>query len=150
MTPQQPSQSILIADDYEDSRDLLRLILETEGFRIHEARDGREALAVARVNSIGLALIDLSMPALDGWETLREMRDDERTRRIPCIALTGHAAQEDRQRTLAAGFDGYLSKPFHSKELLELVHGFFPQTDGSSSNDDTNDDDGRQAAAESV
>ncbi len=130
-------QSILIADDYDDTRELLRLMLEAEGFHIHEARDGREALSVARADSVGLALIDLSMPVLDGWGTLREMRAGERTRRIPCIALTAHAAEEDRQRTLAAGFDGYLSKPYHSKELIELVRSFFAQTDDNADNTTT-------------
>jgi len=113
--------SILIADDYDDNRELLRLMLETEGYQIREARNGREALDVARSDVPAVALIDLSMPSLDGWGLLRELRADERTRAVPCVAVTAFAADQDRQRALEAGFDAYISKPFRSKELIELV-----------------------------
>lgn len=113
--------SILIADDYDDNRELLRLMLETEGYRIREARDGLEALDAARAEVPSLALIDLSMPVLDGWSTLRELRADERTRRIPCVAVTAFASNQDRQRALEAGFDAYLSKPYTAKDLIEMV-----------------------------
>ena len=112
---------ILIADDYDDNRELLRLILETEGFRIREARNGREALDAALAEAPTVALIDLSMPALDGWGLLREMRADERTRAVPCVAVTAFAANQDRLRALEAGFDAYISKPFRARELLDLV-----------------------------
>ena len=117
------SSDILIADDYDDNRELLRLMLEMEGFRIREARDGLEALDAARAEIPALALIDLSMPALDGWGTLRALRADERTRAIPCVAVTAFAATQDRQRALDAGFDAYISKPFRHKELIDLVRG---------------------------
>jgi CheY-like chemotaxis protein len=115
--------SILIADDYDDNRELLRLMLETEGYLIREARNGHEALDSAREEAPTVALIDLSMPSLDGWGLLREMRADERTRAVPCIAVTAFAANQDRLRALEAGFDGYISKPFRAKELIELVNG---------------------------
>jgi CheY-like chemotaxis protein len=115
--------SILIADDYDDNRELLRLMLESEGYRVREARNGREALEAARTEAPAVALIDLSMPTLDGWGLLREIRADERTRAIACVALTAFAADQDRQRALAAGFDAYISKPFRTKELIELVSG---------------------------
>jgi CheY-like chemotaxis protein len=116
------SPSILIADDYDDNRELLRLMLETEGYRIREARDGREALEAARAEQPAVALIDLSMPSLDGWDLLRELRADERTRSIPCVAVTAFAGDHDRRRALEAGFDAYISKPFRSKEMIELVN----------------------------
>ncbi|HZT58665.1 MAG TPA: response regulator [Pyrinomonadaceae bacterium] len=115
------SPSILIADDYDDNRELLRLMLETEGYEVREARNGREALDAARAEQPAVALIDLSMPSLDGWGLLRELRADERTRSISCVAVTAFAGDHDRQRALEAGFDGYISKPFRSKELIELV-----------------------------
>ncbi len=115
-------QSILIADDYDDNRELLRLMLETEGYRIREARDGLEAVDAARAETPALALIDLSMPALDGWGTLRALRADERTRHVPCVAVTAFASTQDRQRVLDAGFDAYISKPYSAKALIELVH----------------------------
>ena len=121
--------SILIADDFDDTRELLRLLLETEGYAIREARDGREALDAARDEAPALALIDLSMPSLDGWGLLKELRADERTRSIPCVAVTAFAANHDRQRALAAGFDAYISKPFRAKELIELVKRFVRKDD---------------------
>ena len=127
-------QSILIADDYDDNRELLRLMLETEGYRIREARDGLEALDAARAEVPALALIDLSMPALDGWGTLRALRADERTRHVPCVAVTAFASNQDRQRVLEAGFDAYISKPFRAKDLLELVARFL---DGHAGGDAT-------------
>src|SRR3712207_78638 len=113
--------SILIAEDFDDNRELLRMILEAGGYSIREARDGREALESVRTHTPALAIIDLSMPALDGWSLLRELRSDERTRSIPCVALTAFAGEQDRQRALEAGFDAYISKPYRAKELLDLV-----------------------------
>lgn len=118
------SVNILIADDYDDNRELLRLMLTTDGYTIFEARDGRQALDVARERRPDLALIDLSMPLLDGWGLLKELRADGRTSSIPCVALTAFAGDHDRQRALAAGFDAYLSKPFRAKDLLDLVREF--------------------------
>ena len=128
-----PSNSILIADDYDDNRELLRLMLETEGYSIREARDGREALAYALAERPAVALIDLSMPSLDGWGLLRELRADERTRSIPCVAVTAFAATQDRQRALEAGFDAYISKPFRGREVIEMVKSFV-RKDGSDAN----------------
>ena len=116
--------TILIADDYDDNRELLRLMLEAEGYPVREARNGREALEAAREEAPALALIDLSMPSLDGWALLKELRSDERTRAIPCVAVTAFAADQDRRRALDAGFDAYISKPFRSKELIEMVNSF--------------------------
>ena len=112
--------NILIADDYEDNRELLRLILATADYEVREARDGRECLQMAQEHLPDLIMIDLSMPVLDGWRVFRELRADERTSRIPCIAVTAYAGS-DRQRALEAGFNGYLSKPFRSEELLATV-----------------------------
>jgi CheY-like chemotaxis protein len=112
---------ILIADDYDDNRELLRLMLESAGYSVRETRNGSEFLAAALAELPDIALIDLSMPILDGWGTLNALRADERTRRIHCIAVTALAAEQDRQRALDAGFDAYLTKPYRSRDLLDLV-----------------------------
>lgn len=112
---------ILIADDYDDNRELLRLMLEGAGYSVRETHNGRECVAAARAELPDIVLIDLSMPVLDGWGTLNELRADERTRTLQCIAVTAFAAEQDRQRALDAGFDAYLTKPYRSKELLDLV-----------------------------
>jgi two-component system cell cycle response regulator DivK len=112
---------ILIAEDYDDNRELLRLMLEKAGYCVRETRDGRELIEAARAELPDLILIDLSMPQLDGWGALRELRSDARTRSVPCVAVTAFAADVDRERAFAAGFDAYVAKPFRSTELLEAV-----------------------------
>lgn len=117
--------SILIADDYEDNRELLRLMVEMSGHRVREARDGRECVELARIEPPDLFLIDLSMPVLDGWGVLRELRADERMCGIPCIAITAFA-EADRERALQGGFDAYLTKPFRGKELIATIERLLP------------------------
>jgi CheY-like chemotaxis protein len=112
--------NILIVDDYADNRELLRLMLESAGYHIREAEDGRTGLDMARAEMPDLILVDLSMPQLDGWEVLDELRAHEGTRRIPCVAVTAFADRE-RERALERGFDAYLSKPFRRTELIETV-----------------------------
>jgi CheY-like chemotaxis protein len=112
--------NILIIDDYADNRELLRLMLEGVGYQVSEAEDGHTGLKMAYAEMPNLILIDLSMPKLDGWGVLRELRASESTRRLPCVAVTAHADLE-RARALTQGFDAYLAKPFHRAELLETV-----------------------------
>jgi CheY-like chemotaxis protein len=112
--------NILIADDYEDNREVLRLMLEMVGHRVREARNGRECVSLAQLELPDLFLIDLSMPVLDGWGTLEELRADARTRNIPCVAITAFDDSE-RERALQRGFDAYLSKPFRFKDLIDMV-----------------------------
>ena len=123
--------SILIADDYEDNRELLRLMLEAVGYRVREARNGRECVSMAQAEPPDILLVDLSMPVLDGWGALRELRADERTTHLPCVAVTAFA-DPTRERALEAGFDAYLSKPFKGKELLETVERLLLNPDGPS------------------
>lgn len=112
--------NILIVDDYPDNRELLRLMLETGGHQVREAVDGRAGIEITQAEMPDLILIDLSMPKLDGWGMLSELRADERTRHIPCIAVTAFAERE-RERALEKGFDAYLSKPFRRTDLIEMV-----------------------------
>jgi len=114
--------TILIADDYEDNLELLRLMLVAADYHVIEARNGAECLKLARKMRPDLILVDLSMPVLDGWEMFRALRADELTAAIPCIAVTAHG-DADRVRALRIGFNAYLSKPFRGSELLETVAG---------------------------
>ena len=102
---------ILIVDDIATSRELLRTVLEREGFAITEAADGDEALQQARAEIPDLILLDLQMPVRNGYEVLSELRKDPRYANLPIIALTASAMQGDRERALAAGFTAYLAKP---------------------------------------
>jgi CheY-like chemotaxis protein len=113
--------NILIADDYEDNRELLRLILASADYEVREACDGRECLEMAKAEPPDLIMVDLSMPVLDGWSVFQALKADERTSAIPCVAVTAYA-EPDRERALKAGFSGFLSKPFRSEDLLDIVN----------------------------
>ena len=112
--------TILIADDYEDNLELLRLLLEAAGYQVKEARNGQECLTQALALRPDLIMIDLSMPILDGWEVFSQLKATGLTARIPCVAVTAFG-DSDRYRALEIGFDAYLSKPFRGAELLETV-----------------------------
>lgn len=111
---------ILIADDHDDNRELLHLLLDGAGYEVSEARNGSECLAVARKERPDLIVIDLSMPVLDGWGVFRELQLDESTRTIPCMAVTAHA-ELDRNQALETGFSAYVSKPFSADALLKTI-----------------------------
>lgn len=112
--------TILIADDYEDNLELLRLMLVAGSYRVREARDGRQCVTMALAEPPDLVMIDLSMPLLDGWGVFEELQNDERTSGIPCVAVTAYG-DSDRERALQKGFDAYIAKPFRSAELLQVV-----------------------------
>jgi len=102
---------ILIVEDKATSRELLRNILEPRGYAVIEAVDGFDGLAKASEGLPDLILMDLHMPKLNGMEVLRKLRADPRFASTPVIAITASAMQGDRERALAAGFNGYLTKP---------------------------------------
>lgn len=112
--------SILIADDHDDNRELLFLLLSGAGYEVREARNGGECLALALEQPPDLIVMDLSMPLLDGWAVFRELKADQRTQAIPCMAVTAHA-DLDRNQALETGFSAYICKPFSSDELLKSV-----------------------------
>lgn len=112
--------SILIADDHDDNRELLRLLLSSAGYEVREARDGSECVTLARQQPPDLIVIDLSMPVLDGWGVFEELKTDQRTQTIPCMAVTAHA-ELDRIEALETGFSAYISKPFSGDALLKTV-----------------------------
>ena len=112
--------TILIADDHDDNRELLQLLLASAGYEVLEARDGRECLAIAREAPPDLILVDLSMPVLDGWGVFAELKADQRTKTIPCLAVTAHA-ELDRNEALETGFSAYISKPFSGDHLLQTI-----------------------------
>ena len=112
--------TILIAEDYDDNRELLRLLLAGANYDVREARNGRECVELARENPPDLIMVDLSMPGLDGWEVFKELKANSSTAHIPCVAVTAHAGT-DRVRALQSGFSDYVGKPFHTEELLLTV-----------------------------
>ena len=112
---------ILIADDKAASRELLRTVLERQGYAVTEAADGEEALQKARAEIPDLILLDLQMPLRSGYEVLSELRQDPRFAALPILALTASAMQGDRERALAAGFTAYMAKPVALAHLRDEV-----------------------------
>lgn len=110
-------KKILVAEDDQPSRELIREILETCGYQVLEARDGREALQRVEETAPDLVLLDIQMPAMDGSAVLRQLRQDSRFASLPVVAVTAYAMRGDREKALAAGFDAYLTKPLNAAAL---------------------------------
>ena len=105
----------LVIDDSDDTREVYTVVLRLEGFTVEGARDGREALQKAVELLPDIIITDLAMPIIDGWETIRRLRADDRTRRIPIIACSGEEAPSDAHDTRA---DALLTKPCPLDTLL--------------------------------
>src|SRR4051812_20767469 len=113
---------ILIVEDKPTSRELLRTVLEQQGYAVEEAGDGEEALRKAQERPPDLVLMDLQIPVRDGFEVVSEIRKDPRLQAIPVVAVTASAMQGVRERALAAGFTGYISKPVSLVQLRQEVN----------------------------
>jgi two-component system, cell cycle response regulator DivK len=114
-------ERVLIVEDNEKNMKLFRDVLSAKGYATLEATSGEEAVELALEQPPELVLMDIRLPDIDGVEALRRLRSDERTSSIPVLALTAQAMQGDRERFLAAGFDGYIPKPVDITELVGLV-----------------------------
>lgn len=112
---------ILIVEDNEKNRRLVRDVLQFKGYQTIESETGEEGLELARSRQPALVLMDIQLPGMDGITALRRLREDPATRGIRVIAVTASAMTQDRQTILAAGFDGYQSKPINVKAFLEAV-----------------------------
>ncbi len=102
---------ILVAEDRAAGREWARAVLSHSGYEVILANDGLEAVSKARSEAPDLVILDLRMPGLDGFQTLRELRAEERFAATPFLAFTANAMQGDRERAMEEGFDGYVSKP---------------------------------------
>ena len=114
-------RKILVAEDDLASRELIREILETCGYQVLEARDGREALQRVEETAPDLVLLDIQMPVFDGSAVLRQLRQDSRFASLPVVAVTAYAMRGDREKALAAGFDAYLTKPLNAAALKKQL-----------------------------
>jgi two-component system, cell cycle response regulator DivK len=112
---------ILVVEDNEKNRKLVRDLLTVKGYRVVEVETGEDGVRIAREQRPALVLMDIQLPGIDGIEALRQLRADGETAAIPVIAVTASAMNRDRQTILAAGFDGYQAKPISVRPFLELV-----------------------------
>ena len=116
-----PQPLVLLAEDFEDARELYRDYLEFSGFSVTTANNGREAIDLAVTLQPDLILMDASMPVLDGWQATRELKANDATRHIPVLALTAHAFDDARQEAKAVGCDGFVTKPCLPDDLVARV-----------------------------
>jgi two-component system cell cycle response regulator DivK len=121
------SKTILVVEDQEDNRQILRDLLGSAGFRMIEAHDGEEALTVARSERPNLILMDTQLPILDGYEATRSIKRDPELKHIPVIAVTSYALSGDEERAGEAGCDGYVAKPYSTRHLLAKIGQFLEQ-----------------------
>jgi CheY-like chemotaxis protein len=114
-------QTLLLVEDNEDNRIIYTTVLRHVGYRVVEAVDGAQAIALARSVVPDLILMDISIPEVDGWEATRILRRDPITKDIPIIALTAHAMTDDREKATALGFTSYLAKPVEPRAVVAEV-----------------------------
>jgi len=119
---------ILLVEDNDKNLKLVRDLLRWQGYATLETETAEVALSLAVEHSPSLILMDVQLPDVDGVTALGRLRADPRTASIPIVALTAFAMKEDRERFLAAGFDGYLPKPLDIKSFPDQVRGFINAT----------------------
>ena len=123
------TKCILIIEDQDDNRTIMRDLLNTAGYRLIEAVDGEEGVKLAQSERPDLILMDIQLPILDGYEATRRIRASVELKSIPIIAVTSYALSGDDAKARAAGCDGYVAKPFSPRELLAKVREFLPNAE---------------------
>jgi two-component system, cell cycle response regulator DivK len=114
-------RKILIVEDNEDNRELAVKVLRNKGFETVTAVDGEEAIEKAVSEKPDLILLDISLPKLDGYEVAKRLKTMEEFKEIPIVAFTAHAMKGDREKVIASGFEGYISKPINIREFPDQV-----------------------------
>jgi two-component system cell cycle response regulator DivK len=115
------SKKILVVEDTEDNRQILRDLLGMAGYEMVEAHDGAEGVAKAAEHKPDLILMDIQMPVMDGYEATRQIKANPELKGIPVIAVTSYALSGDEQKTRDAGCDGYIAKPYSPRQMLSKV-----------------------------
>jgi two-component system, cell cycle response regulator DivK len=118
------TKRILVVEDTEDNRQILRDLLTFAGFSLIEAGDGKTGVEMARLHRPDLILMDVQLPLLDGFEATRQIRADEALARIPIIAVTSYALSGDADRAFASGCNAYVAKPYSPRALLAKIREF--------------------------
>lgn len=115
---------ILVVEDNQDNREMVVKVLKFNGYQVVEAVDGEEAIEKVKAEHPDLILLDIFLPKMDGYEATRRLKGDTSLRNIPIIALTAHAMKGSMEEALAAGCDGYISKPIDVRELPKQIQHF--------------------------
>lgn len=123
------TRRILVVEDQEDNRRIIRDLLTSVGYEMIEALDGAAGVRLAKSERPDLILMDIQLPVLDGYEATRKIKADPDLRSIPIIAVTSYALSGDDTKALEAGCDAYVAKPFSPRQLLAKIQEFSRSTD---------------------
>jgi two-component system cell cycle response regulator DivK len=121
------SKRILVIEDTEDNRQIIRDLLSSVGYELIEAVDGVAGVALAQKERPDLILMDIQLPEIDGYEATRRIRAVPELAKVPIIAVTSYALSGDEAKTREAGCDGYVAKPFSPRQLLAKIREFLPE-----------------------
>jgi len=124
MLMKRTKKSFLVVEDFEDSRFMMRRLLEMAGYNVLEASDGEQAVKIAVESRPALILMDLSLPKLDGLSATRQIRQKKGLKAVPIVAVSAHDSPESRTEALAAGCDEYVTKPIDFDHLTQLLQRF--------------------------
>lgn len=117
----QPQQSILLVEDFDDTRLMMKLWLMKKGYQVIEAEDGEEAIALAEQKHPDLIIMDLMLPGVNGLDATRRIREYQSLQQTPIVAVSAYGADQFRERAIDAGCDEYVSTPFEPNALGELI-----------------------------
>jgi two-component system cell cycle response regulator DivK len=120
------NRRILVVEDHEDNRQILRDLLSSRGYDMVEAEDGEQALAMAEDRRPALILMDVQIPLLDGYEVTRRLKANPALSNIPIIVVTSYALSGDESKARAAGCNAYVSKPYSARKLLAKIQEYVP------------------------
>ena len=120
---------VMLVEDFRDTREMMRLMLETQGCRVVEAANGQEAIEISQRGGLDLVLMDLNMPVLDGFNATLRIREYERTRDVPVVAVTAFDSAESRAAAGAVGCCDYVVKPIDLDNLSTLLKRLLPRSD---------------------
>jgi CheY-like chemotaxis protein len=118
------ANAILVADDDPDILSIVSMSLETQGYTVHKATNGREAVDLARQHHPDLILMDMMMPVVSGYEAIGELKADASTKDIVIVGLSAKAMATDMERATDVGIDGYITKPFRIAQVLSVVESY--------------------------
>jgi two-component system cell cycle response regulator DivK len=120
-------KAVLVIDDHEDNRRILRDLLRSAGYEVIEATTGEDGVAAADTRRPDLILMDIQLPGIDGYEATRRIKADDALRRIPLIVVTSYALSGDDAKALAAGADAYVAKPFSPRAMLAKIREYLKE-----------------------
>ena len=121
------SKRILVVEDQEDNRQILRDLLASVDYEMVEAENGQEALTAVAEHKPDLILMDIQLPIMDGYEATRRIKADPATKNIPIIVVTSYALSGDEGKAREAGCDAYVTKPYSPRQLLAKIREYLPK-----------------------